>query len=453
MTKNNPLRALPAVDRLLHAGQELSARYGREALLGALRTLLDEARAAVRDGTPAPDTDTLLLRAEALLAAALRPTLRPVVNATGVIIHTNLGRAPLSQAAQQALLDVAGQYSTLEFDLDDGKRGSRLLHAEPLLCAVTEAEAGFAVNNAAAALVLLLSELAQGREVLLSRGQLVEIGGSFRVPDIMAQSGARLVEVGTTNRTRVADYAQAITPESALLMRVHASNFKQIGFVESAPLDEMAAVAHAHGLLLVDDLGSGALLNTEDFGLEHEPTVQESLRAGADIVVFSGDKLLGGPQAGILVGRKAVIARLKRHPLARAVRADKLCLAALSATLEHYRRGEAVQHVPVWQMIARPLSDLQQTAQRWRQALDWPPAAVIAGESTVGGGSLPGATLPTALLALPVRQPDDFLARLRAAAPPVIARISDARVLFDPRTVLQGQDTHLLASVKNLLTS
>jgi L-seryl-tRNA(Ser) seleniumtransferase len=452
-TASAKLRALPSVDKLLAAAEPLIAAYGRDATVDALRALLADFRARLLAGDSVDVSPAALLaEGETRLHAQFTPTLRPVINATGVIIHTNLGRAPLSARARQAMLDVAAGYSTLEFDLDSGKRGSRAVHAESLLAQITGAEAALVVNNNAAATVLMLATLAAGREVIVSRGQLVEIGGGFRVPDIMRQSGALLVEVGTTNRTRRRDYEAALTDRTALLLRVHSSNFKQIGFTEETPLDELAALAHAHGILAVDDVGSGALLDTAAYGLDHEPTVQESLAAGVDVVAFSGDKLLGGPQAGILVGRRVMIDRLKQHPLARAIRADKLCLAALYATLEAYRSGTALTEIPVWHMIARPRASLEAAAQAWRDALaDAVPAAVIAGESTVGGGSLPGATLPTALLALDVPAPDAFMARLRAASTPVIARILDDRVVFDPRTVLDGQDAPLLAAIRAAL--
>ena len=451
MSAANPLRGLPSVEVLMSSadGAALTAEYGRPAALETVRAVLQRTRDGLRAGEHLPTDPAALLQATtADLRRRFLPTLRPVINATGIIIHTNLGRAPLSVAAQQAVQEAAAQYGTLEFDLDTGKRGSRLRHASDLLAEVTGAEAALVVNNNAAALVLLLSALAQGREVILSRGQLVEIGGGFRVPEVMEQSGAKLVEVGTTNRTRPADYQRAITAQTALLMRAHASNFKIIGFTESATLAEMADVAHRHGLLLVDDLGSGALLDTAPYGLEHEPMVGESLAAGADLVAFSGDKLLGGPQAGILIGRRDLIDRLKQHPLARAVRADKLCLAALTATLDHYRRGEAVQKIPVWQMIARPLTDVRATAERWAAALG---GRVVEGESAVGGGSLPGETLPTVLLALEVPAPDAFAARLREAEKPIIARIAEGRVLFDPRTVLPGQEDALLGTLQSLI--
>ncbi len=449
MTKpEDALRALPPVDALLNAAGPLIAAYGRAATTDAVRATLDATRQRIRSGEAAStDSGSLLQAVRAHLERQFTPTLRPVINATGVIIHTNLGRAPLSAAAQAATSAVAVAYSTLEFDLDDGKRGSRLVHAEALLRDITGAEAALVVNNNAAATVLMLAGLAQGRQVIVSRGQLVEIGGGFRVPDIMRQSGAQLVEVGTTNRTRAADYEQAISEETALLMRVHSSNFKQIGFTEETPLAELVRIAHRHNLRVVDDLGSGALVDTASYGLEHEPTVQESVAAGADVVAFSGDKLLGGPQAGILVGRREVIDALKRHPLARAIRADKLCLAALYATLDHYRRGEEWHEIPVLWMIARPLAELRRVARRWARQLG-PAASVIAGESTVGGGSLPGATLPSALVALDVPAPASLAATLRDSVTPVIARVAGDRLLLDPRTVLPGQEKSLLAAVR-----
>ena len=449
-TPHEKLRQLPAIDRVLQTASVnvLIADYGREIVLESLREILAIIRQDLLAGHDRPvDIDNLLEALDSHLHDIFQPTLRPVINATGVIIHTNLGRALLSKAAQQAMLAVAGQYNTLEFNLETGKRGSRYLHAEQLLCDLTGAEAALVVNNNASALVLLLSALAQGHSVVLSRGHLVEIGGGFRVPAIMQQSGATLVEVGTTNRTRIQDYEAAIDETTALLMRVHASNFRQIGFVEETPLAEMALLAHKHELYLIDDIGSGALLDTAQFGLLPEPVVTDSIAAGADIVAFSGDKLLGGPQAGILVGKKQLIQQLKKHPLARAVRADKLCYAALGATLMHYRRGEALQKIPVWQMIARPLDNIQQQAQKWATLLD---GNVLPGESTVGGGSLPGATLPTALLALSVSSPDAMMATLRKAATPIIARISEDKILFDPRTILPEQEDTFLHILHSL---
>ncbi len=435
----NRLRELPAVDRLL--SDDLIDTYGRTSTVDAIRNILDDTRRKLLAGEDAPtDTETLLALATQHLQQAAQPSLRRVINATGVIIHTNLGRAPLSEAAMQAVSEIGGGYSTLEFDIDEGRRGKRNAHVEGLLCAVAGAEAALVVNNCASALVLVLSALAQGREAILSRGQSVEIGGGFRIPEIMVQSGVRLVEVGTTNRTRIADYTRAVSEETALFLRVHSSNFQQIGFVESASVNELAEAAQANGLLFVDDIGSGALLDTTPFGLSPEPTVGESIAAGVDLVLFSGDKLLGGPQAGIIVGKVDAIDRLKTHPLARALRADKLCLAALGATLEHYRRNEVMEKVPVWWMIDRKLCDLGRTAKTWQKQL--PHASIQKGVSTVGGGSLPGSTLPTVLLALDVPHPDALSKRLREHD--IIARIAAGRVLLDPRTVFPSQEARLL---------
>lgn len=430
---------------------ELIARHGRPLVLEAVRHTLEAARQAILDGGHVPADGTLLAEVRTYLEAATAPTLRPAINATGVIIHTNLGRAPLSKAARAAMEAVARGYSTLEYDVEAGARGSRSVHAEGVLCRLTGAEAALVVNNNAGAILLILTALAAGREVVISRGQLVEIGGGFRVPDVMRQSGARLVEVGTTNRTHLRDYETALGPDTALVLRAHHSNFKIIGFTAEPALAELAELARRHNLPLVDDLGSGALLDTAAFGLDHEPMVQESLVAGASLVAFSGDKLLGGPQAGIIVGRRDLVEVLERHPLARALRADKLCLAALQATLLHYLRDEAVREVPVWQMIAAPLAAIETRAHRWAERLAAKTglrAEVIPGESAVGGGSLPGATLPTRLVALTVASPDELAARLRTADPPVIARIEADRLVLDPRTVLAEDEEPLWRAVE-----
>lgn len=449
--KEARLRRLPSVDSLLAQTpmQELIDSQGRDLVVASIRQTLDLARRAILESRSLDaDENTLLPLIEGRLRELTRPSLLPLINATGVIIHTNLGRAVLSDAAQQAMLAAARSYNNLEFDLDSGKRGSRLTHAGRLLRELTGAEDALVVNNNASALVLILSALAKDAEVVISRGQLVEIGGGFRIPDIMRESGARLVEVGATNRTRIADFAAALSDRTAMLLRAHASNFKQVGFVEQPLLSELAALASDRGLLAVDDLGSGTLLDTAPFGLEHEPTIQESVAAGADLVCFSGDKLLGGPQAGVIVGRSDVVERLKHHPLARALRVDKLTYAALMATLQHYRRDEATDCIPVWRMISCPLDEIRERAMSWSAAVG---GRVVAGESTVGGGSLPGATLPTALLAIDCESPDKLMARLRRAEPPVIARIADERVLLDPRTVLPAQDEALLKALKSTI--
>lgn len=456
-------RDLPSIDRLLThpAGVVLVNTYGHSLTVDALRDTLDEARGRIARGEEIErDEGVLLEQAHDTLNEWLAPTLQRVINATGVIVHTNLGRSPLSDAAIQAIQTVAAGYNTLEFDLSTGKRGSRSLHTEALLCRLTGAEAALAVTNNAAAVLLALVALAgptrdhpQGRGAIISRGQLVEIGGGFRVPDVMAQSGARLVEVGTTNRTHRHDYENAIDESSGLILRAHRSNFALVGFITEPGIDELVEIAHRHNLLALDDLGSGALIDTAQFGLAPEPMVQASLQAGVDAVMFSGDKLLGGPQAGIVLGKAAVIDRLKRHPLARAVRADKLCLAALAATLIHYLKGEALTHVPVWQMIGLTLDALRERANRWAAALGQAglECEVIDGRSTIGGGSLPGETLPTALLALRIGSADAASARLRACRPPVIARIEADRLVIDPRTVLARDEQELLAALSTLL--
>ena len=375
------------------------------------------------------------------LRAFTAPRLRRVINATGVVLHTNLGRAPLSPAAMEALAVAAG-YSNLELDLESGKRGERASLVAGLLTALFSGEAALAVNNNAAAILLALTALAKGKEVIVSRGQLVEIGGSFRMPDVMRLSGARMVEVGTTNRTRAADYAQAVTSKTAALLRVHTSNFRVTGFTESATLEEMAAVARERDVLLIDDLGSGA---GEPIG--DEPTVAESVR-NCDVVMFSGDKLLGGPQAGIAIGREEVIKKMARHPLARAVRIDKLTLAALEATLRQRLTGHGAD-VPVERMLHVPAQELRRRAGFWSVKLAdrGVETAIVEGSSAVGGGSLPEHPLPTVLLA--IKGPASrLLAALRHGTPPVIARIDNDQCCIDPRTVLKGEDETLVDAIE-----
>jgi L-seryl-tRNA(Ser) seleniumtransferase len=445
------LRQLPSVDSLLGSAADLIQEFGRPLTIDSIRAALDSARDSIRQGQPTPTADELLSRARTDLQRRTAFTLQPVINATGVILHTNLGRSLLSDDSIAALTAVAGHYSTLEYDLAKGERGSRSIHAEQLLAQVTGAEAALVVNNAASALLLTLTALAKNKDVLVSRGQLVEIGGGFRVPDVMKQSGAKLVEVGTTNRTHVRDFTEARTPKTAALLRAHHSNFKIIGFTTEPTLAEMVAIAHEQNLIVVDDLGSGALLDTAAYNLAHEPTVQESIQAGVSLIIFSGDKLLGGPQAGIIVGQKGLVDKLKKHPLARAVRADKLTLAPLAATLLHYLKDEATQKIPVWRMVAMPLSKIESQAQQW--ATVWG-GTVMDGLSTVGGGSLPGETLPTKLAAIKVPSPNKFLRLLRnpaSFATPVIARIEGDRVVFDPRTVLDSEVELLEAFVLDLI--
>ena len=439
------LRNLPSIDKLLKSetANLFITEFGRPLVLEEFRATLDEIRAAFQETRQVPNEVEILEQTGNLLQTWTAPTLRTVINASGVIVHTNLGRAPLSKAAIRAATEVAQGYSNLEYDLLKGRRGSRLLHAEELLMRLTGAEAALVVNNNASAVLLAMTALAKRRRVLIARTQLVEIGGGFRIPDVMAQSGAKLVEIGTTNRVHLRDYEQAIADQPIkLVMRAHRSNFAIVGFHTEPDLHEITEIAHAAGLPVVDDLGSGTLIDTAPFGLGHEPTVQESLAAGADLVTFSGDKLLGGPQAGIIVGRKVLVDKLKKHPLARAIRADKLALAALSATLLHYLKDEALDEIPVWQMILASEKALRDRVLGWITKLG--AGEMLAGESTVGGGSLPGQVLPTVLLALTNSSPTKFLTQLRAANPPIIARIQDDRVVLDPRTILPEQDEQML---------
>ena len=455
------LRNLPSVEQILQteSAAHLIARFGRPLTVDAIRFILDETRTRFKSGliTDLPLTDLILTQAESTLTAWTKPTLIPVINASGVILHTNLGRAPLSDAAIRAMEIVSRGYSTLEYDLEKGQRGSRLIHAESLLQKLTGAEGAVIVNNNASAVLLVLSALANRKRVVISRSQLVEIGGGFRIPDVMKQSGAKLVEVGTTNKVHISDYEEALIETTGLLMRAHRSNFKLVGFTEEPGLKDIVEIAHKAGVPVVDDLGSGALYDTAKYGLAHEPTVQESLQAGVDIVCFSGDKLLGGPQAGIIIGKANLIAKIKKHPLARAVRADKACLAGLSATLLHYLKDEAEREVPILKMMSLTLEQVRGRAEAWAAELGQGltpsnvEALVVAGESTVGGGSLPGESMPTMLLSLEVRSAEKFLRSLRRNNPPLIARTENDKVLLDPRTVLPEQEAALLVALKNLL--
>ncbi len=449
------LRGLPSVEQLLHTqlAADLIATFGRPLTLNSIQNTLVEMRAQIVEngGVSLPNREVILTRAAEKMQVWVSPTLVPVINASGVILHTNLGRAPLSTSAIHSMQGISEGYSNLEFNLETGKRGSRLIHAESLLQKLTGAEAALVVNNNAAAILLVLSALANKKRVIISRSQLIEIGGGFRIPDVMRQSGAKLVEIGTTNRVHLSDYEEALGISSALVMHAHHSNFKLVGFTEEPKLSEISDLAHKLGVLFVDDLGSGTFLNTDRYGLAHEPTVQESLKAGADIVCFSGDKLLGGPQSGIVIGRTDLIEKIKKHPLARAVRADKLCLAALTATLLHYLKDEAEREIPIWRMIAAPTIELKARAELWAAELGQ--GEVLMSESTVGGGSLPGECMPTWVFALTVVGIESFMNKLRQEIPPVIARTENDRILLDPRTVLPEQDEVLLANLKRVIQS
>lgn len=446
------LRALPSVHQLLEEepAAGLIAKHGRPLVRFAVQRSLEEERRRGAIAEPAARWSAI----EDTIQQLRRPRLRPVVNATGVILHTNLGRAPLAAAAADAAAAIAGRYSTLEFDPRSGGRGRRHDLAADLLRHLSGAESAAVVNNCAAAVLLMLTALAKGKEVIVARGELVEIGGGFRMPDVMRLSGARMVEVGTTNRTRAEDYAAAITPRTAAIMKVHASNFQVIGFTESVELATLAGIARQHQLLLLHDLGSGSLVETAAYGLAAEPRIQDSIRSGADLVAYSGDKLLGGPQAGLLLGRAALVERAMKHPLARAVRVDKMTLAALIATLDLYLT-ESPPGLPVWNMMGASAESIAARARAWQGRLREHGAALelVPTESAVGGGSLPGERLPTTALAITPRRGGaaDLLRRLREHEPPVIGRIVGERVLLDPRTVLPGEDDVVVQAVQAAL--
>ena len=464
MSREPTYRQLPAVHRLLDQPglAAWTRRLGRGAVVGAIRQALAEARTWLGDGgAPAPDLTWLVGRAEAILTGSDRPALRPVLNATGILLNTGLGRAPLAADAVAAVARVAAGYSNLEFDLDGGDRGDRLAGVEPLLRRLTGAERACVVNNNAAATIIAVRALARGREVIVSRGQLVEIGGSFRLPEIIAVSGARLVEVGTTNRTRLDDYERAIGPNTAALMRVHPSNYRVVGFTEEVEIGPLVELAHARGLAAIDDIGSGVLRPGWSPSVGAEPTAAAGVAAGADLVLFSGDKLLGGPQAGILVGSRAAIAEVRRDPLMRALRVDKLTLAALEATLqlhldfEHHR-----SRIPVWALFDVPTARLVERAERIAAALrDQPGISAGAEPSTayLGGGTTPTEAIESA--AVRVRAPvgpaglseGDWARALRLCDPAVVPRVAAGSVWFDLRAIPETADLTLIEAVRNSL--
>jgi len=442
----DPRRQLPSVDSLL-AGPgvaSLLATHPRALVVKAARAAVDEAR--VNGGTaPAEGWDEAVRAAVRRLAV---PSLTPVINATGVVLHTNLGRAPLAPAAIAAITRVAQGYSALEYDLGRGTRGSRHAICRDLLVELTGAADALVVNNAAGAVLLALSARARGGDAIVSRGELVEIGGSFRIPDIMARSGARVVEVGTTNRTHPNDYDRALTADSRVLLKVHRSNFQVTGFTADVAVVELAEMAHARGIACVYDLGSGLLMNLSRWGLSGEPTVQEAVATGADLIVFSGDKLLGGPQAGILVGSEAAIAACRADPIARTVRADKLTLAGLEATLALYRDPEiAIREIPVLRMLTEDPEGVKRRATALLQGVG-DKGELIEGDGEVGGGSLPGAKLKTWLVGLRHQTPDTYLAQLRSFDPPIIARVAGSRVLLDARTIFPEQVETVIAALR-----
>lgn len=462
------LSSLPSVDSLLRTetARAIKPLIGVNHLTSLARQITDELRreilAAESDNGTAPADNgagaSLLKEAERRLSAAhLNETareLRPVINATGVVLHTNLGRAPLSDAARRAISDKAAGYCNLEYDIVSGKRGRRGPRTEDLLSDLTGAEAALVVNNCAAAALLVLTALAQKAETIVSRGELVEIGGDFRVPDVMAQSGTRMIEVGTTNRTRLSDYRKAISENTGLIMRVHPSNYRIIGFAETPTLKELADLAHEAGLPLYEDAGSGALIDFTEYGIDGEPVIRRSIEAGADVVSFSGDKLLGGPQSGLLVGRRDIIECMRTHPLYRALRSDKLRMAALEATLDAYARGASASEVPAHRFIALSALAIKERSEnmikRLRSKLsESVELDMIKGESAAGGGTGPTSRLPTVLISLTHRglSPNQIESILREATPPVIARIVEDRVLLDLRTVTESEEPSLERAV------
>lgn len=455
---DSEFRHLPSVDRLISEERirRLGESYPHALLIGLIRRHLQQVRLSIAAHNPCPSIDEIVESISDQAHTLENPSLRPTINATGVILHTNLGRAPLSLEASAAMDRIAKSYCNLEFDLDSGTRGSRHAQVEPILRQLTGAEAALVVNNNASGVLLALTALAKKKEVIVSRGQAVEIGGGFRIPDVMRQSGAKLIEVGTTNCTYVIDYEQAISPRTAALMQVHSSNFKLMGFTHYVTQEELVTLGNRYDLPVFDDLGSGCLLDTTRFGLDPEPMIQQSVATGAGLVLFSGDKLIGGPQAGIIVGKKQFIDKLKKHPLARAVRIDKVRLAGLLATLIHYLKGEAVSNVPVWRMISAPLEEIDQRARLWAQPLKGL-ARVIEGETMIGGGSLPGSTLPTRLVAISgegkrkhQNTAQALSQRLRCHKVPIVGRISGDVLLLDPRSVLPEEDQIVLQVLHDL---
>lgn len=457
-TENRRLREIPAVEELLNreALRALAERVGRRRVLEGTRAALEELRRRIRSGSGAKlSLESLEAEIAAAAEAAARPSLVAVINATGVVLHTNLGRAPLARKALDRLAEAAVGYSNLEYDLDAGKRGKRDVHTAKLFGELTGAEAALVVNNNAAAVFLALNALAEGAEAIVSRGELVEIGGSFRVPEVCAKSGALLREVGTTNRTRIGDYAAAITERTRLLLRVHPSNFRMVGFTERPQLGELAALAAERGLILMEDLGSGCMVDLAPFGLSDETPAGESLKAGAHIVTFSGDKLLGGPQAGIILGKRDLLARIRKNPLFRALRVDKLTLAALQATVELYLR-EDYEAIPALRMIRASVDEIARRAERLARAIAALPgfaAEICEGESVAGGGSTPGQVIPTRLIAVSLNpfSAQDIASALRRNRPPIIARVEQDRLLLDLRTVLgQQQENEIERALKAL---
>ena len=447
---NETLRKLPSVNKLIHSktAKDLQKTFGLPLLKQITRIILEEERNQILKNNldQSPSYIDLINKIENRLNHETEISLNPIINATGVILHTNLGRAPLSTEAQNLIADISGSYNTIEFDVDSGQRGQRGKDAERLICQVTGSEDALVVNNNAAAIILILKALAFQKSIAISRGQLIEIGGGFRIPDVIRESGVQMIEIGTTNRTHIDDYLNAIkTDDIALILRAHHSNYNIIGFTTEPTIKQLVSIGHQYNIPIVDDIGSGTLIDTSDFGLTHEPMIQESLSAGANLVCFSADKLLGGPQAGIIIGNTNYISILRKHPLARAIRADKLCLAGLSATLLHYIKNEAIEKIPVWQMISMNVETIQRRAKILADQIG---GKVVAGLSTIGGGSLPGETLPTFLVSIAVNSPSQFTQILRQHK--IITRIKDDQIIIDLRTVQPNDDKTIATTINKI---
>ena len=448
-------RDLPSVEAVLTDLDDIIHAYDRSWVVDLVRSQLKTARELIKSGDQNIKGQDIADGVRDSVKWLTQPVPRQIINATGVVIHTNLGRSPLSEESIESIKQAAIGYSDLELDLSTGRRGSRQAHVQQLLSQLTGAEASLVVNNNASAILLGLSALALGKSVVVSRGEAVEIGGGFRIPDVLLQSGASLSEVGTTNRTYISDYERAINDDTGAFLKAHASNFRVEGFTASVDPLELVALGTKHGIPVLHDVGSGCFLNTEDYGMAHEPTPQESVRAGVGLTFFSGDKLLGGPQAGIVVGSRSLISVLERHPLARAVRIDKLSLASLTMTLQHYLLNESEKKIPIWRMISASAEDIKDRANLLKEGLEVH-STVVESRSPIGGGSLPGETLPSWVLAIhcaeTVGGADRVLNNLRMCDKPVIGRIADEQVLLDPRTVLPEQDADLKRSLRLALS-
>ncbi len=453
------LRQLPSVEKILESEKlkDKIEEYSHPLVTEAARETLSFIRERIKENPRDVSLDEIIEKVSRTVDEKTSDFTRPVINATGVILHTNLGRAPLSEDALSHIVEISKNYSNLEFDLREGTRSQRGIFLQKLLCQLTQAEAALAVNNNAGAVLLILTALAKGKEVVVSRGELVQIGGGFRIPEILALSGAILKEVGTTNKTKLSDYEDAITQDTALLLKVHQSNFRMIGFEERPSIGELVNLGKKHSLFVAEDLGSGVMLRTEDFELAHEPTALEAISAGADLVCFSGDKLLGAPQAGIILGKEEYIDLLRKHPMHRALRLDKMFIAGLESVLLSYLKGEATKKIPAWQMISTPLDVLKRRAETIKEKLGKSEISITIAESksTVGGGSLPGETLPTIVISVKsapsVDLSADQQARLfREQSPPIIGRIEDEKFVLDLRTVFPRQDDSIMQAIKNI---